>query len=31
MCKMMLGYKIKPMHEGYVSYVQENAQDNIWA
>ena len=29
MCKMMFGYKIKAMHKGCVSYVQENAQADV--
>ena len=30
MHKMMFGDKIKAMHKGCVSYVQENAQDVVW-
>ena len=30
MRKMMFGHKNKPMHKGCVSYVQENAQDDVW-
>ena len=30
MHKMMFQYKIKAMHKGCASYVQENAQDDVW-
>ena len=30
MGKMMFGYKIKAMHKGCVSYMQEHAQDDVW-
>ena len=30
MRKMMFRYKIKAMPKGCLSYVQENAQDDVW-
>ena len=30
MHKMMFGYKNKAISEGCISYVQENAQDDVW-
>ena len=30
MRKMLFQYKIKAMHKGCSSYVQENAQDDVW-
>ena len=30
MGKMMFGYKIKAMHKGCASYLQENVQDDVW-
>ena len=30
MRKMMSGDKIKAMHKRCISYVQENAQDDVW-
>ena len=30
MRKMMFGDKIKAMHKGCVSYVQENLQHDVW-
>ena len=30
MRRMMFGYKIKAMRKGCISYVQENAQNDVW-